>query len=79
MGKQDVDRPRSKAQQKRIQAEKELSSKLRLEAKQVSAELAIMELRSAVMLRQLELKQKVVDDLRTQVMDARAARRNRLI
>ena len=79
MGKQDVDRPRSKAQQKRIQAEKELGSKLRLEAKQVSAELAIMELRSAVMLRQLELKQKVVDDLRTQVMDARAARRNRLI
>ena len=79
MGKQDVDRPRSKAQQKRIQAERELNSKLRLEAKQVSAELAIMELRSAVMLRQLELKQKVVDDLRTQVMDARAARRNRLI
>ena len=79
MGKQDVDRPRSKAQQKRIQAERELSSKLRLEAKQVSAELAIMELRSAVMLRELELKQKVVDDLRTQVMDARAARRNRLI
>ena len=79
MGKQDVDRPRSKAQQKRIQAERELSRKLRLEAKQVSAELAIMELRSAVMLRELELKQKVVDDLRTQVMDARAARRNRLI
>ena len=79
MGKQDVDRPRSKAQQKRIQAERELNSKLRLEAKQVSAELAIMELRSAVMLRQLELKQKVVVDLRTQVMDARAARRNRLI
>ena len=79
MGKQEVDRPRSRAQQKKIQADKELNSKLRLESAQIKAELAIMELKSAVALRELEIIRKVVGDLRTQVMDARAARKNRTI
>ena len=71
------DRPRSRAQRKRIQAEKDLNSKLRLESAQVSAELAIMELRTAVMARELELKRKTVEDLKAKLADVKAAKKNR--
>lgn len=72
-----IDRPRSRAQRKRIQAEKDLNSKLRLESAQVSAELAIMELRTAVMARELELKRKTVEDLKAKLADVKAAKKNR--